>query len=165
MRGKCCSAWQLVAGVVLLGTIGAGGCAGDGGTDANMALVRGYMEDILNQGDLGAAERYFPAEGYVLNGRTLTVDQIAGLRQSILDRFPDFRVTIDDQFAAGDKVATRVTFTGTHRGDYLGIPASGRRVVYTGIAIDRIEGGRVVEGWHQADELGLLEQLGVELGQ
>jgi predicted ester cyclase len=154
-----------VAWVVLLGTIGASGCAGDGGSDANMALVRGYMEEILNQGNLTAAERYFPAEGFVLNGRTLTVDHIAGLRQSILDRFPDFQLTIDDQFAAGDKVATRVTFSGTHQGAYLGMPATGRRVVYTGIAIDRIEGGRVVEGWHQADELGLLQQLGVELGQ
>jgi len=54
-----------------------------------------------------------------------------------------------------------VTFRGTHLGEYRGIAPTGRQVAYTGIAVDRIVGGKVVEGWHQADDLGLLRQLGV----
>lgn len=132
---------------------------------ANKALVRGYMEQILNRGDLAATPRYFPPDGFVLNGTRLDSVRLAAMRQGLLAAFPDFRLVIEDQIAEGDRVATRVTFRGTHLGEYRGIAPTGRPVAYQGIAVDRIAGGKVVEGWHQADNLGLLRQLGVTPGQ
>lgn len=131
---------------------------------ANKALVRGYLEEILSRGNLAAADRYFPREGFTLNGTRLGPEQLAMMRQGILAAFPDFRLVIEDQIAEGDKVATRVTFRGTHLGEYRGVAPTGRQVAYQGIAVDRIAGGKVVEGWHEADNLGLLRQLGVTLG-
>jgi predicted ester cyclase len=135
-------------------------CASINSAAANKALVRGYMEEILNRGDLSAADRYFPREGYVLNGTRLDTAHLRMMREGLLAAFPDFHLTIEDQIAEGDKVVTRVTFRGTHLGEYRGIAPTGRQVVYGGIAVDRIADGRVVEGWHQADQLGLLRQLG-----
>lgn len=140
-------------------------CAHVGQGAANKALVRGYMEQILNRGDLAATHRYFPPDGFVLNGTRLDSVRLATMRQGLLAAFPDFRLVIEDQIAEGDRVVTRVIFRGTHLGEYRGIPPTGRLVAYQGIAVDRIAGGRVVEGWHEADNLGLLRQLGVRLGQ
>jgi len=75
--------------------------------------------------------------------------------------FPDFHLTIEDQIAEGNKVITRVTFRGTHQGDYRGIAPTGKQIKYSGIAIDRIVDGKVVEMWHVADTCGMLQQIGV----
>ena len=75
--------------------------------------------------------------------------------------FPDLRVTIDEQIAEGDKVVTRWTAEGTHRGDLWGVPPTGRRVVFTGIGINRIVGGKYVEGRSIVDTFGMMRQLGV----
>lgn len=137
------------------------GCAQGDDSEANKALVRGYMEAILNNGDLAAVQRFFPDTGFVLNGRLLQRDDFRAMREGIVSPFPDFRLEIEDQLADGDKVVTRVVFRGTHQGEFMGIASTGRVVEYGGTAIDRIENGKVVEGWHQADQLGMLRQLGV----
>ncbi len=136
-------------------------CSPDERGSVNKAIVRGYMEDILNKGDLTAADRYFPRDGFVLNGRRIPIEHLGAMRQSLLSRFPDFHLTIEDQIAEGDKVVTRVTFHGTHLGTLRGAAPTGTRVTYTGIAIDRIVDGKVVEGWHEADEVAMLRQLGM----
>src|SRR5262249_59810614 len=81
--------------------------------------------------------------------------QLAGM-QAMRGAFPDFRLTIEDQIAEGDKVVTRVTFSGTHSGEFRGIAPTGKQVKYSGIAIDRIVDGKVVEMWHVAETLGLV---------
>ena len=141
------------------------GCSETDGLEANKALVRGYMEQVLNGGDLAAVVRFFPDSGFVFNGRLLTYDDLTQMRAGLIRRFPDFRLTIEDQITEGDIVVTRVTFRGTHRGEFMGIAPTGRLVEYGGIAIDRIENGKVVEAWHQADELGMLDQLGFFSGR
>ncbi|WP_151477055.1 ester cyclase [Streptomyces albicerus] len=74
----------------------------------------------------------------------------------------DFTFTIEDQVADGDRVCTRWTWNGTHHGDFLGIPASGKQVTMTGTTIHRCrEDGKIAEGWWQYDRLGLMTQLGV----
>ncbi|GAA2620939.1 ester cyclase [Streptomyces vastus] len=74
----------------------------------------------------------------------------------------DFTFTLDDQIAEGDRVCTRWTWNGTHKGDFLGIPSTGRTVSMTGTTIFRCrEDGKIVEGWWQYDRLGLMAQLGV----
>jgi predicted ester cyclase len=75
--------------------------------------------------------------------------------------FPDLRLTIEDQIAEGDKVMTRWTARGTHTGTLMGLPPTGKRVIITGIRIDRVVGGRIVETWAEFDQLGMLDQLGL----
>lgn len=75
--------------------------------------------------------------------------------------FPDSSRAIEDQIAEGKLVATRVTLSGTHRGDFQGIPPTGRQVTITGIGIHRVVDGRIAEHWPQPDLLGLMQQLGV----
>jgi steroid delta-isomerase-like uncharacterized protein len=76
------------------------------------------------------------------------------------EAFPDLQMTVEDQVAEGDKVVTRWTAVGTHEGNIMGIPATGKTATVTGIGIDRFEDGKVVEGWNNWDTLGLLQQIG-----
>jgi predicted ester cyclase len=75
--------------------------------------------------------------------------------------FPDMHVTIDDMVAEGDKVAARVTMTGTHKGEFMGIPPTNKKVTVSLIFIDRFAGGKIVEDNGQYDALGLMRQLGL----
>jgi steroid delta-isomerase-like uncharacterized protein len=75
--------------------------------------------------------------------------------------FPDLSFTIEEQFSDGDLVCTRWASAGTHDGDLMGIPATGKHVTGSGISIDKIKDGRIVESWNQWDNLGLLQQIGV----
>jgi steroid delta-isomerase-like uncharacterized protein len=75
--------------------------------------------------------------------------------------FPDFHFTIDDMVVEGDKVAVRFTATGTHKGEFRGIPPTNKKVTMWEIQIDRVAGGKFVEGWSRYDTLGLMQQLGL----
>jgi steroid delta-isomerase-like uncharacterized protein len=75
--------------------------------------------------------------------------------------FPDLHITIEDVIAEGDKVVCRNTVTGTHRGEYLGVPATGRSVTYKEILIARFDNGRIVETWGIVDVHSQLKQLGI----
>ena len=89
-------------------------------------------------------------------------DGIEGHRKTIAmnrEAFPDIRITIEDQIAEGDKLATRWTSTMTHTGDLGGMPGSGKRVTISGITVERFEDGKVVEAWRSMDTLGLLRQI------
>lgn len=77
--------------------------------------------------------------------------------------FPDWSVRVDDLIAEGDKVVVRATGSGTHHGEFMGIPPTGRRVSVTWIAIYRVKDGKLAEHWQNLDELGLLKQLGAGL--
>jgi len=81
---------------------------------------------------------------------------IAGYRAA----FPDIHVTIEDQIADGDLVVSRWSAKGTHQGELMGIPATGKHATVTGITIDRIADGLIVESWNNWDTLGLMQQLG-----
>jgi steroid delta-isomerase-like uncharacterized protein len=75
--------------------------------------------------------------------------------------FPDLTFTIEECFSDGDLVCTRWSTTATHDGDLMGIPATGNAITGTGITIDKIQDGKVVESWNQWDNLGLMQQIGV----
>jgi steroid delta-isomerase-like uncharacterized protein len=74
--------------------------------------------------------------------------------------FPDLRIEVEAQVAEGDLVVTRWTSTGTHEGDMPGLPASHNQVTVTGMGMDRVENGKIVEGWNNWDTLGMMQQLG-----
>ena len=87
-----------------------------------------------------------------------------GLKKSIemyRSAFPDLQFTIEDQIAEGDLVVTRWVGKGTHQGDLMGAPASGKTSEVGGVGIDRIENGQVVEAWGYWDALGMFQQLGL----
>ena len=75
--------------------------------------------------------------------------------------FPDLQFTIDDMVAEGDKVALRVTATGTNKGAFKGIPPTNKKVTVSMIQIDRIAEGKFIEGWSRYDTFGLMKQLGL----
>ena len=78
-----------------------------------------------------------------------------------LSAFPDTQMTVEDELADGDKVATRWTATGTHTGELMGIPPTGKQVTVTGMDINRLVGGKIVEHWGEFDQMGMMQQLGV----
>jgi predicted ester cyclase len=75
--------------------------------------------------------------------------------------FPDLQFTVEDEIAEGDKVTTRYTARGTHRGELMGMAPTGKHVTVTGIFISRVEEGKLAEMWLNWDALGLMQQLGV----
>jgi predicted ester cyclase len=74
--------------------------------------------------------------------------------------FPDMHYTVEDLIAEGDKVVCRWTVRATHQGEFMGVPATGKVVTWTGISITRFAGGKDVEDWESFDMLGLMQQLG-----
>jgi predicted ester cyclase len=74
--------------------------------------------------------------------------------------FPGYQLSVDDMVAEADKVAVRSTFTGTHRGELMGVPPTGKPVSIGLLLIYRIADGKIVEHWMQADTLGILQQIG-----
>ena len=87
-----------------------------------------------------------------------------GLKRTIAmyrEAFPDLQMTIEDQIAEGDKVVSRWTAAGTHQGQLMGTPPTGKASTVTGIGIDRFENGVIVEAWGQWDTLGMFTQLGL----
>jgi steroid delta-isomerase-like uncharacterized protein len=76
--------------------------------------------------------------------------------------FPDLNVSVEQLVADDDNVAIAYTITGTHQGDFLGIPATGRRIKARGMQIARFENGLIVERWGSSDQLGILQQIGID---
>ena len=87
-------------------------------------------------------------------------DAFGGMVRSYRDGFPDYHCVIDDQVAERDQVATRWTFSGTHDGELMGLPPTGRRVTVTGVAIDSIADGKLVESWLEMYAQRMLHELG-----
>jgi steroid delta-isomerase-like uncharacterized protein len=133
-------------------------------TESILALARRSFDEIWNNGNLDTADELY-APDYVNHDPFSPevppgpegVKQIAKMYRRA---FPDLRFAIDEMLAAGDRVVTRWTGQGTHRGALRGLPPSGRQARVTGISIHRIVGGRIVETWVNWDTLGMMEQLG-----
>ena len=132
------------------------------GTQENKATVRSVIEEAFNKGNLSAIDELI-AEEYVNHAAGTEVRGREGMKGFVTTyraAFPDYHCTIEDQAAEGDTVVTRWTARGTQKGELMGIPPTGRRVSLSGIVIDRLADGRLVESWLQADVLGMLQQLG-----
>jgi steroid delta-isomerase-like uncharacterized protein len=132
----------------------------------NKELARRFMDEVWNKGNLGFIDEV-TAPNHVSHDPASPEDMgggVEGLRrftEMYRSAFPDIQMTVEDVIAEGDKVVTRWTARATHQGELMGIPPSGNRVEVTGISIDRIEGGKVVETWSNYDALGIMQQLGV----
>ncbi len=133
-------------------------------TQANKAMVRRFFEEVWSTGDIGRRDDFLHADyrGHMAGAEApIDRDGWTAWFQGFRVAFPDARFTVEDLLGEGDRVAARLTMRGTHAGALNGIPPTGRAVVVTGMSIERLVGGRIVEGWNQNDALGLLTQLGV----
>jgi steroid delta-isomerase-like uncharacterized protein len=134
-------------------------------SDANKTIARRVIDEIFNQGRIEVIDEIISAD-FVGHDAALPEPTSGpeGLRQTVAayrGGFPDINIAIDDQVAEGDRVVTRWTARGTHDGDLWGIAPTAKQATVTGITIDRIEGGKIVESWTNWDTIGLLQQIGV----
>lgn len=122
----------------------------------NKAIVRRLWEEVWNQNDLAVCDEIFDAE-YAEHEKSFA--------PVLRGAFPDLHFAVEDMIAEGDKVVSRYVITGTHLGEFMDIPATGKRVKIKTIWIHRLVGNRIVEGqdWGAWDALGMLRQLGVSL--
>ena len=133
--------------------------------EKNIALVYRWFEEVWNQGLEKTIDELFSPVG-IAHGLSDTDMDVQGPAQfkpfvrNLRGSLPDIRITVEDTVAQDDKVMARVVVEGTHTGDGLGVPPSGRRVRIAGIVLVRISGGQIVEGWNSWDQLGLLRQVG-----
>ena len=131
-------------------------------TRQNCAVVSRFIEESINLGQVDSAAQFvwedvveqvpFPGQGPGLDGLK---DVLRGMRAA----FPDLHFSVEEQIAEGDKVLTRFEWTGTHRGDFLGVPASGLSVRVWGMVMDRLEEGRIKDTRILMDIFGLMMQL------
>ena len=130
----------------------------------NIAVLSRFIEEVINQGRLEVCDQIVAEDFIELDplpgqsqGRQGLKDVIAMMRVG----FPDIHWVIDETIASGDKVVTRFTWTGTHRGPFMGIPATNRGVTVKGVVIDRLAAGKMSDSRILMDTFGMLQQLGV----
>ena len=131
--------------------------------EENKKIVRRY-QDIYNSNDLDALSEVVSEDvrtPKIMPGMKPGLEGGKQVDATTLVGMPDWQTMIDDLIAEADKVVARITMTGTHTGDFWGIPATGKRVKFTGIYIVRIANGKIVEHWGEEDGVSLLQQLGV----
>jgi steroid delta-isomerase-like uncharacterized protein len=135
--------------------------------DELRTAVRRFFEEVWNKGNVGETDAFLAEE--FISHNTFDV-RIVGPREygaAVTDyraAFPDLHTTLEDVLVDGDRVAVRGTDRGTQRGDFMGIPASGREATTTWIEIFRMENGKAAEGWLESDTAALRNQLVAELG-
>jgi predicted ester cyclase len=130
---------------------------------ANKQVVRRFVDEYQSAADERSFAELLHPDVVDRSRPPGTAAGAAGVRQqfdAFRAAFPDFRATIHDQIAEGDKVVTRKVFHGTHEGELMGIAPTGRQVEIEVIDIVRVADGRIVEHWNVVDRLGLLQQLG-----
>ncbi len=133
--------------------------------DDHKALFRRYFAEGANKGDLTIIDHVFAA-AYVHHDPA-NVDSIGGVDDvkhhivTLRQAFPDLEFRIHDEIADEDNIVVRWTVSGTHTGDYFGIPPTGRAFSVTGMNHWRVANGEAIEGWANRDDLGLMRQLGL----
>ena len=133
-------------------------------TQENKATFRRYVEEGWAKGNVEVADEVF-AEGYVAHQPDGSEEKrgpedVKQFLRQYREAFPELQITLEDQIAEDDKVVTRWSSLGTHRGEFRGIAPTGNEVSLTGMGIFRFSEGKVVESWDNFDQLGMLRQLG-----
>src|SRR5947209_1588454 len=133
--------------------------------EENKALVRRFF-DAFGRNDFAALQAV-TSQDVVYHaappGLSAGSEGYRELMAMYISAYPDIQLTLDDMIAEGDKVVTRFTARGTHRGEFMGIEPTGTQITVGGISIIRVAGNKVTEEWDQLDMLGGLQQLGATL--
>src|SRR3954452_4463814 len=133
-------------------------------TEENKALARRLFEEGFSQGKVEVVDEVLDPNFvcYDLNSESGEVggaETIKGEIEYFRNAVSDLTYTIEDQIAEDDKVVTRYTVSGTHQGEFFGVPPTGKRISMSGMSIDRFEGGKMVEEWPEYDLLGVMRQI------
>jgi predicted ester cyclase len=130
----------------------------------NEELIRRYVtsdvKEVKKRITPGKDEFHSPGFRLHTPRGTVNLDAYYEIVEIIIAAFPDFRNTIDDLFGKGDKVVVRYTLSGTHKGPYMGISPTGKKITFERIIIFKVVGGKVAEAWGINDTYGLMQQLG-----
>jgi steroid delta-isomerase-like uncharacterized protein len=131
----------------------------------NVQLMRRWFHEVWNDGRIQTVYDLFASDGVARGQRNAETEmrgpeQFAQFVSEIRGAFPDIKLQIEDIFGAEDKVVVRWSGTMTHSGVALGLPATGKTVRSRGISIVTIDKGKIIEGWDNWDQLGMLEQIG-----
>ena len=133
--------------------------------EQNKALFRRLVEEVFNKGNVSTIDEFlapnFVEREVLPPGTPSGREGVKQLTMMFRTAFPDFNVSIDDMIAEGDKIVARTTWSGTQKGEFMGIPSSGKRVSFDVIDIIRISEGKGVEHWGVMDSSALMQQLGV----
>jgi len=131
----------------------------------NKAVVQRYVDEIHNDHSIDAIESIFSSEFIdhmnTYGGLFQGIDGLKKGYAAAFQAFPDLKAIVCQMIAEEDKVVLHKTVMGTHRGEFRGIPATGKKVEYQSIYIFRIENKKISEYWGLQDELKLMQQLGV----
>lgn len=133
-------------------------------SEANEQLAYRFHMDIFQEGKLDAADEILTDDFYWHGGFAPPEPGPGGVKEvatSVIGAFPDRKITHHETVAQGDKVLIRWSMTGTHDGELMGIPATGKPMTITGFDSFRIANGKIAEMWQEADQLGMIQQLGV----
>jgi steroid delta-isomerase-like uncharacterized protein len=138
-------------------------------TEQNKARFGQFMEEVFNRGNINVADDLvapdFVDHEELPPGVPAGREGVKQMTTMFRSAFPDFKVTIDDMIADGDKVVVRSTWSGTQKGEFMGIPPTGKPVSFGVIDIVRFAGDKVVEHWGQMDSMRMMQQLGVIPGE
>ena len=130
----------------------------------NIVTLERFVEEVINQGRYEAADELVE-ENFVeldpLPGQRQGREGLKDVIRMIRTAFPDIHWVVEETIASEDKVASRFKWTGTHRGEFLGIPATGRTITVPGVVIDRLTGGKMADSRILMDTLAMMQQLGV----
>jgi steroid delta-isomerase-like uncharacterized protein len=131
----------------------------------NKQLVQAFIQDLFTDGDLDAVDRYLDP-GFVNHDAPFpgAPDGPDGMRLAASvyrQALPDWHSDVEHVIAEGDLVVEVFTASGTHHGELMGVPGTGKTITLRGINIFRIEDGRITERWGRLDQLGVLQQLGL----
>ena len=135
-------------------------------SETNKTIARRFFEEVFGQGKLNVLDEIV-AKDHVNSGPSTRPELPTGpegAKQIVTmyrNAFPDFRVKVDEQIAEGDTVVTRWTAQGTHKGELVGIPATGKSSTVTGVSVDKFVDGKVAKSWAIFDQFGMMQQLGV----
>jgi steroid delta-isomerase-like uncharacterized protein len=130
----------------------------------NTSLIRRWFEEVWNKGRMEAIDEMASPDvvghGQAQHATDIGLKEFKPFVRALRSAFPDMKVNIDYVIEQGDKVVARWTATMTHKGEFLGFAPTGKKVTVTGTTTQRISGGKIVEGWDNWDQLGLLVQIG-----
>jgi steroid delta-isomerase-like uncharacterized protein len=130
----------------------------------NKQAMRRFYQEVINGRNLDALDELLTPDGVDHTFGSQNAEQAKQFFGMVQQAFPDLHAEVHDVIAEGDLVAVRVTYTGTHQGEFVGIPATGKQTTTNGVDWFRMQGGRQAEHWGGPDMLSLLAQLGVMPG-
>jgi steroid delta-isomerase-like uncharacterized protein len=133
-------------------------------TESNKAVIRRFIREVINEDRMDRADDLV-VEDFVeldpLPGQRQGREGLKEVLRTMRAAFPDMHWVVHEMVAEGDTVVTRFSWTGTHRGAFLGVPATGRRVDVKGVVMDELVGGKMSRSRILMDSLGMMQQLGV----